>query len=60
MTLYVRFGSLFKMQELYEGNKYLQKVLNQTSATSWEIDDDADIKGIERLLVGKGINYKLK
>lgn len=58
MKLYIRFGSLYKFQALFDSSDYLQKVLSQTRSNVYYIETD-DKSEIERLLVSRGINYKI-
>ena len=60
MKLYIRFGSLFKFQSVYDRNAYLQKQLTRESPSSWFIEDGTDMKEIERVLNGNRINYCIK
>ena len=58
MKLYIRFGSLSKFQDLYDENKYLQKVLSQTTSNVYLIETD-NIEEIERLLKSRKINFEI-
>lgn len=59
MQLYIKFGSLFKFQDLFDDNEYLRKVLKPTNYNVYDIETN-NIKEIIRLLESNGINYKIK
>ncbi len=53
--------SVFKMQELYDSNKFLQSVLSQESAGSWFVDANANqLQEINRLLIMNKIKHYYK
>lgn len=58
MKLYVRAGSLVKFQNLFDENKYLQKVLEPTTWNVYLINTD-DLSEIRRLLISRGINFEI-
>ena len=58
MKLYIRFGSLAKLQDMYDSSEYLQLVLSQTRSNVYFIETD-DTKEIERLLKGRNIKFDI-
>lgn len=61
MKLYIKPFSVFRMQELYDSNKFLQSVLKQESAGSWFVDASSQqILEINRLLTTKRIKFYYK
>lgn len=61
MKLYIKPFSIFKMQSLYDGSKFLQSVLQQESAGSWFLDANAlQIQEINRLLIANRIKFYYK
>jgi hypothetical protein len=59
MQLYIKFGSLFKFQDLFDENEYLRKVLKPTNYNVYDIETN-NLTEIIRLLESNGINYKIK
>lgn len=59
MELYIKIGSLYKFQKLFDGNEYLQKVLKPTNSNVYLVDTD-DLTEIVRLLESNRIKYKFK
>ena len=61
MKLYIKPLSIFKMQELYDCNKFFQSVLSQESAGSWFVDANAkQLQEINRLLNANKIKHYYK
>lgn len=61
MKLYIKPFSVFRMQELYDSNKFLQSVLIQESAGSWFVDaSNLQIQEINRLLTTNRIKFYYK
>lgn len=58
MKLYVRAGSLMRFQNLFDENKYLQKVLSTTRSNVYFIDTD-DLTEIKRLLNSRGVKFEI-
>lgn len=58
MKLYIRFGSLARFQNLYDGSEYLQTVLAPTRSNVYLIETD-DTREIRRLLKSRNINYEI-
>lgn len=61
MKLYIKPFSIFKMQNLFDSNKFLQSVLKQESAGSWFIDASQEqLSEINRLLIENRIKFYYK
>lgn len=59
MKLYIKLFSLTKFQNLFDDNKYLQKVLSETDSNVYFIETD-DLSEIKRLLISNNIKYEIK
>lgn len=59
MKLYIKLFSLTKFQNLFDNNKYLQKVLSETDSNVYFIETD-DLSEIKRLLISNNIKYEIK
>lgn len=61
MKLYINPFSILKMQELYDSDKFLQKVLHQESVGSWFVDANKEqLQEINRLLIANRIKFYYK
>lgn len=57
MTLSIRFGYLYDFNRLLSSDDYLQEALTKKSSMVYEIDKDADIAYIKKVLTNRNINF---
>lgn len=57
MKLYIRFGSLFDFQMLYNNSEYLQEVLSKIKPNAYLITGESG--EIRRLLSSRSINFEI-
>ena len=62
LQLYIRFGSLYRFENLYKSNEFLKKVLEPTRSNVYlvDIDNKDDLQLLIDLLVSAKIKYDLK
>lgn len=57
MTLSIRFGYLYDFSRMLSSDDYLQEALIKKSSMVYEIDKDADIAYIKKVLTNRNINF---
>lgn len=57
MELYIRFGCLYDFGRLLDLDDYLQEALIKKSSMVYDINKDADMEYIKKVLTNRNINF---
>ena len=57
MELYIRFGCLYDFGRLLGSDDYLQEALIKKSSMVYDINRDADMEYIKKVLTNRNINF---
>lgn len=62
MKLYIPLPGCLKFRKIFDGNEYLQRVLEADSGSIslWYISEGCDMAELKRILVGNNIKYRIE